>query len=68
MVRTRRAYAAAVIAPFAIGAVLIPLRDELDQSTSLILVVPVAVVALAGGIGPALLSAISATVPVAYAD
>jgi K+-sensing histidine kinase KdpD len=59
--RTRRAYLAAVIAPFAIGALLIPLRDELDQSTALILVVPVAIVALAGGIGPGLLSAICAT-------
>lgn len=59
--RTRRAYVAAVIAPVAVAAALIPLRDELDQSTALILVVPVVLVALAGGIGPGLLASLSAT-------
>jgi K+-sensing histidine kinase KdpD len=38
------------------------LREHLDQSAALILVVPVLVVALAGGIGPGLLAAASATV------
>jgi two-component system sensor histidine kinase KdpD len=60
-IRVRRAYVAAIVAPLAIAAALIPLRDELDQSTALILVVPVAIVALTGGIGPGLLSAASAT-------
>ena len=38
--RTRVAYAAAIVAPLVIGALMIPWRDELDQSTALILVVP----------------------------
>lgn len=61
-VRTRVAYVAAIAVPLAVGALMIPLRDELDQSTALILVVPVLLVALAGGIGPGLLAAVSATV------
>ena len=60
--RTRVAYVAAIVVPLAVGALMIPLRDELDQSTALILVVPVLLVALAGGIGPGLLAAVSATV------
>ena len=60
--RTRVAYAAAIVAPFVVGALMIPWRDELDQSTALILVMPVLLVALAGGIGPGLLAATSATV------
>jgi K+-sensing histidine kinase KdpD len=59
--RTRLAYIAAIVTPLAVGALMIPLRDELDQSTALILVVPVLLVALAGGIGPGLLAALSAT-------
>jgi K+-sensing histidine kinase KdpD len=62
VVRTRVAYLAAIVVPLAAGALMIPLRDELDQSTALILVVPVLLVALAGGIGPGLLAAVSATV------
>ena len=54
--RMRVAYAAAIFLPLAVGALMIPLRDELDQSTALILVVPVLLVALAGGIGPGLLA------------
>lgn len=61
LTRTRWAYLAAVAGPWVIGAILIPLRDELDQSSALILVVPVALVALAGGLGPALVAAVSAT-------
>src|SRR4051794_7282127 len=60
--RLRLAYLAAIVVPLAVGALMIPLRDELDQSTALILVVPVLLVALAGGIGPGLLAALSATV------
>lgn len=62
VLRLRVAYVAAIVLPFAIGALMIPLRDELDQSTALILVVPVLMVALAGGIWPGLLAALSATV------
>ena len=61
-VRMRVAYVAAIVVPLAVGALMIPLRDELDQSTALVLVVPVLLVALAGGIGPGLLAAVSATV------
>ena len=60
--RLRLAYVAAIFVPLAVGALMIPWRDELDQSTALILVVPVLLVALAGGIGPGLLAAVSATV------
>jgi len=60
--RLRLAYVAAIFVPLAVGALMIPWRDELDQSTALILVVPVLLVALAGGIGPGLLAAASATV------
>src|SRR5687767_14988428 len=59
--RTRYAYFAAVAVPWIIGAALIPVRDELDQSSALILVVPIALIALAGGIGPGLLASVSAT-------
>lgn len=62
VVRMRVAYVAAIVVPLAVGALMIPLRDELDQSTALILVVPVLLVALAGGIGPGLLAALSATI------
>jgi K+-sensing histidine kinase KdpD len=60
--RLRLAYVAALLVPLAVGALLIPLRDELDQSTALILVLPVLLVGLVGGIGPGLLAAMSATV------
>ena len=60
--RRRAAYLAAIVVPLAIGALMIPLRDELDQSTALILVVPVLIAALAGGVGPGLVAAVSATV------
>src|SRR4029078_4506122 len=61
-VRTRAAYVAAIFAPLAAAAVMIPLREHLDQSAALILVAPVLFVPLAGGIGPGLLAAASATV------
>ena len=60
--RTLAAYVAAIVVPVAVGAAVIPWRDSLTQSTSLILVLPVLLVALAGGIGPGLLAAASATV------
>jgi len=60
--RLRAAYGAAIVAPLAVGALMIPLREHLDQSAALILVVPVLLVALGGGIGPGLLAAASATV------
>ena len=59
--RVRWAAAAAVVVPWIVSAALIPVRDELDQSSALILVVPVALIALAGGIGPSLLGSVSAT-------
>jgi Domain of unknown function (DUF4118) len=59
--RTKIAYVAAIVLPFAVGALLIPWRDELDQSTALVLVLPVLIVALAGGLGPALVAAVMAT-------
>lgn len=59
--RIRYAYLAAVAIPWIVGAALIPVRDELDQSSAVILVVPVALIALAGGIGPGLLGSVSAT-------
>jgi hypothetical protein len=62
LARTRWAYLAAVVIPWIVGAALIPVRDELDQSSALILVVPVALIALAGGLGPGLLASVSATV------
>ncbi|MEO8692934.1 MAG: DUF4118 domain-containing protein [Acidimicrobiales bacterium] len=59
--RTKVAYVAAIVLPFAVGALMIPWRDDLDQSTALVLVLPVLIVALAGGLGPALLAAVMAT-------
>lgn len=43
------AVATAIALPLAIGAVLIPLRDEISQSISLLMVLPVLIVALLGG-------------------
>jgi hypothetical protein len=60
--RTLSAYLAAIVLPLGVGAAMIPWRDDLAQSTALILVLPVLLVALAGGIGPGLLAAVSATV------
>lgn len=60
--RVKIAYAAAILTPSVVGAAMIPIRDELDQSTALVLVLPVLLVALAGGIGPGLLAAASATI------
>ena len=49
IVRTVTAIAAATIIPVAFGAALIPLREHISQSTSLLMVLPVLVVALLAG-------------------
>ena len=64
--RTLAAYAAAVVVPVAVGAAVIPWRDNLTHSTALILVLPVLLVALAGGIGPGLPAAAASPQPVTF--
>jgi K+-sensing histidine kinase KdpD len=48
-IRTTIAVAAAALLPVAFGAALIPLREPLSQSISLLMVLPVLVIALVGG-------------------
>jgi len=50
---------AAVVAPIAFAALLIPARDPLTQSLSLLMVLPILVVAVAGGARLATIAAIS---------
>lgn len=60
--RARRmaAVAAAVILPVGFGAVLIPLRDQIGHSISLLMVLPVLVVALLAGRRLAIIAALAA--------
>jgi K+-sensing histidine kinase KdpD len=60
--RTVIAVAVATMLPVAFGAALIPLREELSQSISLLMVLPVLVVALLGGRRLGTLAALSAAV------
>jgi K+-sensing histidine kinase KdpD len=50
---------AAVVVPVVWALLLIPLRDRLSDSVGLLMVVPVLVAAVAGGLGPGTLAAIS---------
>jgi K+-sensing histidine kinase KdpD len=54
------AVATAIVLPVAFGLVFLPLRDELSQSMSLVMVIPVLVVALLGGAKLATVAALSA--------
>lgn len=60
--RTIIAVAVATMLPVAFGAALIPLREQLSQSISLLMVLPVLVVALLGGRRLGTLAALSAAV------
>jgi K+-sensing histidine kinase KdpD len=60
--RTTVAVAVATMLPIAFGAALIPLREQLSQSISLLMVLPVLVVALLGGRRLGTLAALSAAV------
>jgi K+-sensing histidine kinase KdpD len=60
--RTIVAVAIATMLPVAFGAALIPLREQLSQSISLLMVLPVLVVALLGGRRLGTLAALSAAV------
>jgi K+-sensing histidine kinase KdpD len=61
-VRTVGAVAVATMLPVAFGAALIPLREQLSQSISLLMVLPVLVVALLGGRRLGTLAALSAAI------
>jgi hypothetical protein len=54
------AYTLAVLLPLGVGAALIPLRDRLDQSISLVMLLPVLAVAVLGGAAPGVVGAVSA--------
>jgi hypothetical protein len=56
------AYLAAIALPVVVAAALIPFRDDLAQTSALLLVVPVVVVATLGGVGPSLVAALAASV------
>jgi len=58
--RTSVAVAVAILLPIAFGAALIPLREQLSQSISLLMVLPVLVVALLGGRRLGIIAALSA--------
>jgi K+-sensing histidine kinase KdpD len=58
--RTTVAVAIATMFPIAFGALLIPLREQLSQSISLLMVLPVLVVALLGGRRLGILAALAA--------
>lgn len=49
----------AVVAPAAFAGLLVPMRDSLAQSRSLLMVVPILVVAVAGGARLATVAAVS---------
>ena len=53
-------YGAAVLAPTLVALALIPFRDDLQAAAAVILIIPVVAVALLGGTGPAVVSAITA--------
>lgn len=61
-VRTIVAVALATMLPITLGAALIPLREQLSQSISLLMVLPVLVVALVGGRRLGTLAALSAAI------
>lgn len=61
-IRTTVAVAVAMLLPVAFGAALIPLREQLSQSISLLMVLPVLVVALLGGRRLGTIAALSAAV------
>lgn len=61
-VRTMIAVAIATMLPIAFGAALIPLREQLSQSISLLMVLPVLLVALLGGRRLGTLAALSAAI------
>jgi two-component system sensor histidine kinase KdpD len=52
--------ALAIGAPVVVGVVLVPFRDELAQSVSLVMVLPVVLVAVVAGLWTALLAAVTA--------
>ncbi len=56
------AYAVALLAPIAFGALLIPLRDTVSQSIGLLMVLPVLFIALLGGVRLGTVAAISSAV------
>jgi K+-sensing histidine kinase KdpD len=56
------AYAVALLAPAAFGALLIPLRETLSQSIGLLMVLPVLFIALLGGVRLGSVAAISSAV------
>ena len=58
--RTVPAYLLAVALPIAVGAALIAVRDQLDQSISLVMLLPVLAVAVVGGAVPGIVGALSA--------
>lgn len=60
LVRTVTAVAAATMLPVAFGAALIPIREHISQSISLLMVLPVLVVALLAGRRLATLAALAA--------
>ncbi len=61
-VRTMAAVAVATLLPVTFGAALIPLREQLSQSISLLMVLPVLVVALLGGRRLGTIAALSAAI------
>lgn len=61
-VRTLVAVAIATMAPIALGAALIPLREQLSQSISLLMVLPVLLIALLGGRRLGTIAALSAAI------
>jgi K+-sensing histidine kinase KdpD len=60
--RTIVAVATAALLPIAFGALLIPVREQLSQSISLLMVLPVLVIALLGGRRLGTLAALSAAI------
>jgi K+-sensing histidine kinase KdpD len=61
-VRTLGAFATATVLPLAFGALLIPVREQLSQSISLLMVLPVLVIALLGGRRLGIVAALSAAI------
>jgi K+-sensing histidine kinase KdpD len=61
-VRTVVAVATAAVLPIVLGAVLIPLREQLSQSNSLLMVLPVLLIALLGGRRLGIVAALSAAI------
>lgn len=59
--RLRAAYALSTVAPLVTAVALVPARVDHAQTVGIVLLMPVVLVALIGGVGPAALAAVSAS-------